>query len=132
MKIYLFLPLISLLSFCSTNEIRNPIVDELSEQVNSFEIKTRNFVKNKSSIEEDKTKACEELLITGSELTQKLKKEILILNKENINFKIENSSLSEKAEKYEWWRNRFYAALALLAAWEFRSFIWKFIQKAIL
>lgn len=132
MKNFLFLITLFLFSFCSTQDIKNPIVDELSEQVDSFQEKTRNFVKTKYSIQEDKSQACEELLTNGSELTSKLKKEILILNKENINFKKENSSLSEKADRYDWWRNRIIAAFAILVAWEFRSFIWKFIQKAML
>lgn len=130
MKYTLFIFL--LLGFCSTTEIKNPIVDELSEQVNSFEEKTRNFVNTKYTVQEDKSKDCEELLISGTNLTTKLKKELVLLNNQNISLTKDNSELAIKAEKYEWWRNRFYAALAILIAWEFRSFIWKFIQKAML
>lgn len=129
---HLIIFLVLLLSYCATPEQKNGIVEQLEERANSFKKETENFHKTKYATPEEKSQSCEELLISGDKIISDLRKEMKTLNSENISLKKENSELADKADKYDWWRNRIYAAIALLIIWEFRVALWKLIQKAVL
>ncbi len=121
-----------LFSYCATPEQKNGVVEQLEEKADSFKKEAEKFQKTKYASTEEKSQDCVDLLTNGNKIISDMKKEMLKLNSENNSLKKENLEFSNKADKYDWWRNRIYAALAIFVLWEFRVPLWKLIQKAIL